>query len=383
MEGVIVRRIFKEFAGGLSPREIAKRLNKEKIKAPDCRFWNDTTIRGQRDRGTGILNNPIYIDRLEWNRTSYVKNPRTGKRIARVNPPEKREIIEVPELRIVQDELWTRVKERQQEVRNASNQPSSGSRIAAMRRQKFLLSGLLICGECTGSYSVVAQDYYGCRRHRASGICSNRSMIKREILEKRVLSGIKQQLLTSEMVREFVAEFRSEWNRLTREQGDAHQKRANELVSIKRRIAGIINAIEDGEWTPSLKQRLRELEQRQGELETQTITATPPPNLQLHPSMADLYRRKVEQLEMALNDPSIRPEATGILRSMIEHIILTPEEGAPQGLRVEVQGDLVAILAAASGKARVLKKMNPATTAGSTAFQGVAGLGFEPRTFRL
>jgi hypothetical protein len=90
-EAAIVRRIFREFAAGISPREIAKRLNKEKIKAPDCRFWNDTTIRGQRDRGTGILNNPIYIGRLEWNRTSYVKNPRTGKRIARVNPPEKRD----------------------------------------------------------------------------------------------------------------------------------------------------------------------------------------------------------------------------------------------------------------------------------------------------
>jgi len=127
------------------------------------------------------------------------------------------------------------------------------------------------------------------------------------------------------------------------------------------------------EWTPSLKQRLRELEQRKGELETQAVTATPPPNLLLHPSMADLYRRKVEQLEIALNDRSIRPEASGILRSMIEHIRLTPEEGASQGLRVEVQGDLAAILAAASGKAKVLKKMDPATTAGSTAFQAGCG----------
>jgi hypothetical protein len=52
-------------------------------------------------------------------------------------------------------------------------------------------------------------------------------------------------------------------------------------------------------------------------------------------------------------------------------------------LRVEVEGDLAAILAAASGKAKLPKKMNPAAATGSTAFQGVAGLGFEPRTFRL
>jgi hypothetical protein len=127
-------------------------------------------------------------------------------------------------------------------------------------------------------------------------------MIKREILEKRVLSGIKQQLLTPEMVREFVAEFRSEWNRLAREQGDAHQKRATELASIKRRIAGIINAIEDGEWTPSLKQRLRELEQRQGELETQTITATPTTK----PAASPVYGRSLPSEGRAIGDSAQR-----------------------------------------------------------------------------
>ena len=67
-----------------------------------------------------------------------------------------------------------------------------------------------------------------------------------------------------------------------------------------------------------LKARLRELEQRRAELETESAETAPPPNLRLHPSMADLYRRKVEQLETSLNDPSIRLEAASILRSMIE-----------------------------------------------------------------
>ena len=99
--------------------------------------------------------------------------------------------------------------------------------------------------------------------------------------------------------------------------------------------------------------------------------------------MADLYRRKVEQLETALNDPSVRAEATGVIRSMIDRIRLTPQKDAPEGLQVEVEGDLAAILAAASGKAKLLRQMNPAAATGYTAVQGVAGLVFEPRTFRL
>jgi hypothetical protein len=45
---------------------------------------------------------------------------------------------------------------------------------------------------------------------------------------------------------------------------------------------------------------------------------------------------------VAVTDPSIQ------LRSMIERIKLTPEEGALNGLRVELERDLAAILAAAS-----------------------------------
>jgi hypothetical protein len=55
---------------------------------------------------------------------------------------------------------------------------------------------------------------------------------------------------------------------------------------------------------------------------------------------------------VAVTDPSIQLEASGILRSMIERIKLTPEEGALDRLRVELERDLAAILATASGNRR-------------------------------
>jgi len=109
------------------------------------------------------------------------------------------------------------------------------------------------------------------------------------------------------------------------------------------------------------------------ELEAKSAAVIRPPNLRLHPSMADLYRRKVEQLETALNNPAIRSEASGVLRSMIERITLTPDERAPGAVRVEVQGDLAAILAAASGRARSIKQKDPVTGTGSVMLSGVAG----------
>jgi hypothetical protein len=37
-------------------------------------------------RGTGIINNELYIGQLIWNRLRYIKDPSTGKRVSRFNP---------------------------------------------------------------------------------------------------------------------------------------------------------------------------------------------------------------------------------------------------------------------------------------------------------
>ena len=103
-EAEIVRRVFREFADGASPRAIARRLNGEGIPGPSGKLWMDTTIRGHARRGTGLINNELYIGRLVWNRLRYVKNPETGKRVSRINPPEEWIVAEVPELRIVDDD---------------------------------------------------------------------------------------------------------------------------------------------------------------------------------------------------------------------------------------------------------------------------------------
>jgi len=104
-EAAIVRRIFREFVGGHSPRSIAQSLNKEGVPGPAGRSWGPSTIYGNWQRGTGILNNELYVGRLVWNRQQFVKDPQTGKRQARPNPEGKWIVGEVPHLRIIDDDL--------------------------------------------------------------------------------------------------------------------------------------------------------------------------------------------------------------------------------------------------------------------------------------
>ncbi len=86
------------------PRQVAK-------------SWGQSTINGNRKRGAGILNNELYIGRLVWNRLLYIKDPETGKRVSRPNPESEWVIQEVPELRIIDQDLWEEVKARQEKTR--------------------------------------------------------------------------------------------------------------------------------------------------------------------------------------------------------------------------------------------------------------------------
>jgi site-specific DNA recombinase len=85
----IVRRIFREFAIGKSPRAIATDLNRDGIPGPFGRTWGDTTIRGHACRGNGVVNNELYAGVLVWNRQRFIKDPNTGKRVSRPNPEAK------------------------------------------------------------------------------------------------------------------------------------------------------------------------------------------------------------------------------------------------------------------------------------------------------
>ncbi|WP_211110591.1 recombinase family protein [Azospirillum ramasamyi] len=287
-EAEVVQRIFRLFAEGVSPRAIAKRLNADGVPGPEGRLWQDTTIRGQVERGTGILNNAIYAGRLEWNRCSYVKDPETGKRVARPNPPEAWEVVEVPELRIVDAALWERVKERQASISFEITRDDQGNALNRAHRRKFLLSGLLTCGCCGAGYTIMGKELYGCSGRRRKGNCANDRTISRFDIERRVLTGLKERLLAPELVREFVDSFRAGVEAATADREANRRTRERELAAVERKIAGILKAIEDGLYHESMKERLTILEADKARLLAEAEESDADlPSVLLHPQLSD------------------------------------------------------------------------------------------------
>jgi site-specific DNA recombinase len=376
-EAKVVQAIFRDFAAGLSPRAIARKLNQKGIAGPSGRPWRDTTIRGHFGRGTGILNNELYIGRLIWNRLTYLKDPKTGRRRSRHNPPEKWTLQDVPALRVIDEDLWQAVKARQGSIRASDGVAKArATRFWERRRSRHLLSGLVRCKECGSHYAAVGRDYLACSAARGSGTCSNRQSIRRGALEALILDGLRQRLMAPELVEEFIRAFQREVNLQRREDDALREVQKRELATVKRKLDGLVEAIADGLRAPGLQQRLDELEARRKEIEEGLATASTTP-VRLHPNLAQVYRQKVEQLQCALEDSEIRDEAVHILRGLIEYVSIAPIEN---GLEIEIVGEIAKMVELGIRTNTKQANLDERLT---RSVKVVAGVGFEPTTFRL
>jgi site-specific DNA recombinase len=189
------------------------------------------------------------------------------------------------------------------------------------------------------------------------------------------LDGLKHRLMDPDLFKAFVEEFARELNRIRAVEISHTEHVKAELGKVENRIKKIVEAIADGISARSLKDELLVLEARQDELRARLATSGPPRPL-VHPALPELYRRRVAALSDALANESSRDEAMELIRTLIEAVVLVPDNNK---LQVEIRGQLAAILAlSAHGK-----KPGPDDRASAEQIKVVAGVGFEPTTFRL
>ncbi len=394
-QAAIVRRIFEEYArANKSPKAIAAQLNAENILCPSGKAWGQSTINGNRRRGTGILNNALYIGELVWNRQRFIKDPATGKRVTRLNPESEWVRKSVPQLRVVDQALWDAAKARQRAL--DARQPGFWKR----QRPQYLLSGLLRCGVCGGGFSKINATSYGCSaaRNKGDSACSNKRTIRRDALEGAVLGALQTHLLRDELVQVFCEEYTTHMNALRRQMEAARSALKADLARLRKERENIIRAIKDGVAADLVKDDLTAVAKKQEEIEAQLADAPAQPRPLIHPAMARRYRADVKALREALGDKARQGEAAALIRSLVEKVVLTPEE-AKDDLAIDLYGDLAGILEIAAHdnamenhpmkNAKELKNrrgfeaVNDNRNSGRSTTKLVAGAGFEPTTFGL
>ncbi|MBT3022027.1 MAG: recombinase family protein [Candidatus Thiodiazotropha sp. (ex Lucina aurantia)] len=378
----VICRIFSEYANdNKSPKAIASDLNDEGIPCPSGKAWGQSTIYGNRRRGTGIINNELYIGQLVWNRQRFLKDPRTGKRVARPNPESEWIRQDVPELRIVPQELWDAVKARQKAL------DALTGHLGAKKRPKYLLSGLLKCGVCGGGFAKINSERYGCAsaRNKGESVCNNKITVKRDYLEGKVLDALQTHLMRPALVELFCREYTKHMNEMIAAQHAEVKQHKSNMAKLAKEKQNIIEAIKRGIDPDLVKDELEALKAREADLEAKLEVSGHEPKPFIHPAMASRYHAEVKALTHALKE-SQAGQAAEHIRTLIEKVVLSPKADE-DALQIDLYGDLAGILTIATeGNTMSGNEKRPVdgTANGSAIYrpsvQMVAGAGFEPTT---
>lgn len=342
-----VRYVFERYAAGASTRQIADELNARKVPSPRGGTWAHSALYADA-KGVGMLGNAIYNGRQIWNKTAWIKDPITGRRKRKVRPRAEWVIIESPGLKIIDDDLWKACEARAKAVKRDTAWRREIGRNAGGRKGKYLFSGLLKCGLCGAAYTLRGSRYYGCsnNHNRGGSVCQNSTTVKKSTIERVLLAGVKESLLSEESFRQFESEARSLLKQSKPDPSIARRK----LNAAKAELDNLMSAIKAGIITPTTKAALQEAERQVAEAaeEIKSIEMFEP--TQMLPRAREIYRNMVSELER-IDDVDAAREA---LRGLIGDVRLIPENGK---LTAEIQsagiaGALYETLVAGAGYER-------------------------------
>lgn len=314
----VVRWIFERYVEGWSPQRLASDLNARGVKTGRGGTWAVSALYGSPAKGSGVLNNELYIGRTIWNRSQWVKDPDTGKRTRIDRPREEWVVLERPELRIVSDEAW-------QAVRDRMGRPSSeGGSAGKGGRARSLLGGLIRCGHCGGAVVATSARHYGCaaRKDRGPAVCSG-VQASRQRVDASVMQAIREDLLSPEAIAEMQATVREILADRRREARASETAARARVQALDAEIGRLVDAIAQVGVSPALKERLQ-----RAEAERAQAAAPPSSTDPVSASLIDglqRYRKLIADLDDTL--ASDVPRAREILRDMIAPAVMLEHDG--------------------------------------------------------
>ena len=378
-EAATIRRIFQMSADGISLKKIARSLNQEHIPTPRPKAkngwatWCHSAVRE-------MLYRELYIGKVIWNRSKFIRTPGTNKRVRRMRPQSEWRISQREELRIVDQVLWEQVNSRLQAFKDLFHARTRPGLLPRSETSKFLFSGLLKCGQCGGNLAIVAgggkDQYrkYGCSQHWYRGACSNNLLERQVWLERRLLADLQSEILKPEAIEYTIAQFGEQLKATL-------GKLSGELAEMRERKRKIESELHRLTQTaamtgPSafLVQAINEREQELRQI-TDRLLSTGPESVDARLGEIRLFVNKqlsdIRQLlskQEAVDPATVRTE----LRKHVSEIRMSPHPGNKRSHYVaEGSWDLVG------------KETGPHHEAAPLSIRMVAGGGFEPPTFGL
>ena len=367
----VALEIGERYANGEGLVAIAQDLNRRGVPSPAA-HWNRkkggkrTDGRWTRTGLYSIIHNRLYRGEVIWNRFTWFKKPGSSKRLRREKPRSEWIIDQNDDLRIWPVELCERIDARLNKTRAKK---TDDGRKTGPGQPKYVLSGLLRCGECGAAMIIVnAKHAYKCSDHHNGELCGNSLKVYRSDAEDIILESIRKELLSPTRIKQARAYMAKKLK--ARSKGDVSREIQRELQTVRGELDNVTDAIAKIGLSPTLQDKLADLEARErdlkGSLAHAKKTAARDPSLALNRALTALKRQitNLGTLDTA-HATRIRDALSGVLKP----VMLKPDGDA---LRGTISFD---------GRSAVFQT-NSAPKKGAE-IGLVAGAGFEPATFGL
>lgn len=322
-QAAIVREVYARFGRGESLQRIASDLNARGVPGPGRKrgrpsTWSVAALYGTPAAGSGIINNALYTGCYTWNRREWVHDPdNPRRRTARLRPRSEWRIDARPELRIVDDEAWDRVRKRMGEPRERGGRAGRGA------PPRTLFGGLLRCGTCGGAVIAVSRTAYGCAAHkdRGASVCGG-VRAPRGATDRRLLATIRDAVLAPAALAEIVGEVRRVAGEARRRAGEASRAHQARRAEVEAEVVRLADAVAQVGLSAALRERLAQAEAALAALERE---ARVPQALPSDAEIAREVREVAMQLQQALAGSVA--EAREALADRLGPIVLRERDG--------------------------------------------------------
>jgi site-specific DNA recombinase len=249
----VVRRIFELYAAGTGMLTLAHRLNEEGVKPPRGRGWAPSAIRE-------MLHRPLYRGEVVWNRSQKIVKGGTKKQ--RKRPESEWLTFTAPELRIIPEDLWQRVKARLAERATLFPRSQTTRKLIGRPRYQdesaYLLVGFVRCSVCGGPVGTESRahgsngtrqlvPHYACldNRRRGKAICANPVALRQEILDRKILGAIAE-VLQPEVLERAVEKALAKLSYARSHHASRRTQVERELEDVQRKLDRLVDALADG-----------------------------------------------------------------------------------------------------------------------------------------
>ncbi|MDL2220312.1 recombinase family protein, partial [Eubacteriales bacterium OttesenSCG-928-N14] len=163
---------------------------------------------------------------------------------------------------IIEQNLFDKVQQRLARNRKAPAMPKAKAEYLLTTKLFCGLCGAFMVGESGTSKTERTYHYYKCANAKRGRACKKKT-VKKEWIEHLVVAKTKELLLNDTAMKKMaddLIEYQTQGNSIL-------PSLRQQLVDVEKRIANLMNAIEEGIRTDTTRQRLEELEERKADLE--------------------------------------------------------------------------------------------------------------------